>query len=104
MRTIDFGLLYFQFNIIHFLFLFTRQGDDCRSPFVVNANDDSCSSLSVDDIQCLETGDSGDKVTYRSADFLNLFCDFDWQRILIIILFDCVASYWRHLGIRKCRR
>ncbi|KAI9564763.1 hypothetical protein GHT06_008504 [Daphnia sinensis] len=27
------------------------EGDECRSPFVINSNDDSCSSLSVDDVQ-----------------------------------------------------
>lgn len=27
------------------------EGEECRSPFVINSNDDSCSSLSVDDVQ-----------------------------------------------------
>ena len=30
---------------------FGLQGEECRSPFVINSNDDSCSSLSVDDVQ-----------------------------------------------------
>lgn len=39
-------------EIIYFtLFLFYSQGEECRSPFVINSNDDSCSSLSVDDVQ-----------------------------------------------------
>jgi len=42
------------------------EGDDCRSPFVVNANDDSCSSLSVDDAQS-QDHEAADKSTLASS-------------------------------------
>jgi len=41
-------------------------GEECSSPFVVSANDDSCSSLSVDDVNCQEM-DATDKSSQNAS-------------------------------------
>ena len=49
----------------YIVFLFSsmekrNQGEDCRSPFVINTNDDSCSALSTDDVQSTEVTETND--------------------------------------------
>jgi len=45
------------------------EGEECRSPIVINSNDDSCSSLSVDDVQssvCVDETAPSDHVSNKS--------------------------------------
>merc|ERR1712136_293561 len=45
------------------------EGEECRSPIVINSNDDSCSSLSVDDVQtsvCVDETTPSDDVSNKS--------------------------------------
>lgn len=46
------------------------EGEECRSPFVINSNDDSCSSLSVDDVQssvCVDETPLAEDVNKKST-------------------------------------